>query len=84
MPYQTDERKFITSDWDEYEPQERTAHYLKVFNEDKKDRTLTLLVRDDQWETADGRDYLKYTASVVSLTREDALALADWINERFK
>jgi len=79
-----DERKFISCDLEEYEAVERTGHYLKVFNEDKKDRTLTLLVRDDQWETADGRDFLKYTASAVSLSQEDALALAAWINERFK
>lgn len=84
MPYVMDERKFISSDLDEYEAVERTAHYLKVFNEDKKDRTLTLLIRDDQWETADGRDFLKHTASAVSLSREDALALAAWINERFQ
>lgn len=84
MPYQMDERKFVSSDLEEYEPSERTAHYLKVFNEDKKDRTLTLLIRDDQWDTADGKDFLRYTASAVSLTREDALALAEWINERFQ
>lgn len=84
MPYAMDEQKFISSDLDEYEASERTGHYLKVFNEDKKDRTLDMLIRDDQWETTDGRDFLKYTVSVVSLTREDALALAEWINERFQ
>jgi hypothetical protein len=80
----SDEKKFLSSELDHYEAKERTGHYLKVFNGDEQDRDLTLLIRDDQWQSVGGQDYLMYQASAVSITREDALALAEWINERFK
>lgn len=82
MPYDSDEQKFPTSE--RYDSDEVHSHYLKVFNVDEKSRTLTLLIRDDQWEVARGVDYLAYQSSVVCISRENALALADWINERFK
>lgn len=82
MPYQLDERQFATSE--NYGGGEEDKHYLKVFNEDRQNRDLTLLVRDDEWKTHEGKDYLMYKASAVSITREDAVALAEWILERFK
>jgi len=77
-----DEMKFETSE--EYDANEISGHYLKVFNEDRKDQTLTLLVREDRWGQVRGQDYLTYQSSAVAISREDALALAEWINERFK
>lgn len=82
MPYQLDEKQFGTNE--DYGDGEEKKHYLKVFNEDKENRDLTLLVRDDDWQTHDGKDFLMYKAAAVSISREDALALAAWINERFK
>jgi hypothetical protein len=77
------ERKFLSSEIDEYEVSERDGHYLKVFDGDSKDKTLTLLVRDDQWESSRGTDYLVYSTSAVAISREDAVDFAKWVLERF-
>lgn len=77
------ELKILSSELEHFEASERTGHYLKAFDGDRQNHDLTLLIRDDVWEPYNGRDVLKYSASAVSISREDAVAFAKWVLERF-
>ena len=78
----SDQIKFITAET--YDSVEDRGHYLKVFDDDHSDKTLTVLVRDDKWQpNGKGDDRLVYNAAGVAISREDAVSMAKWILERF-
>lgn len=78
------ELKILSSELGHYEEVERTGHYLKALDGDRENHDLTLLIRDDQWETVRGHDYLKYHTAAVAISRENAVAFAKWVLERFE
>ena len=79
----TNDLKILSSELEHYESTERAGHYLKVLDIDQQNHDLTLLIRDDQWDSAEGRDFLAYRTAAVSITREDAVDFAKWVLERF-